>query len=147
MSILEGLKKAAVEAAKAKDQVRLDAIRMATSAVHYREIEKRAPLSEAEISAVLQSLCKQRRESIEQFEKGGRSDLVAKETREIETLLAFLPRQLTREQVAEKARAVIQSLGATSPRDMGKVMKALTAELAGQADGGTISAVVREILK
>jgi len=147
MSILEGLKKAAVEAAKARDQVKLDAIRMATSAIHYREIEKRSPLSETEEKSVLQSMCKQRREAIEQFEKGGRADLVAKETREIETLLAFLPRQLTREQVAEKARAVIQSLGVSSPRDMGKVMKALTPELAGQADGATISAVVRELLK
>lgn len=147
MSILEGMKKAAVEAAKARDQVKLDAVRMATSAVHYREIEKRGPLDDAEVRAVLSSLCKQRREAIEQFEKGGRNDLVAKERRELQILLSFLPQQMSPEQVLEKARAAIQSIGAKGLQDMGKVMKLLTKELAGQADGATISAAVRELLK
>lgn len=147
MTILEGLKKASVEAAKAKDQVKLDTIRMASSAIHYREIEKRKPLDDAEILSVFSSLAKQRRESIEQFEKGGRLDLVAKEKRELEILLAFLPPQLAREQVMEKARQVIGELGAKSAQDMGKVMKALMKELAGQADGAVVGSVVKELLK
>ncbi len=147
MSILEGLKKAAVEAAKARDQVKLDTLRMATSAIHYKKIEKRAPLDEVEMQGVLVSLCKQRRESIELFEKGGRAELAAKEKRELGILLSFLPTQLGPAEIRKKAEEVIQSLGAKSPQEMGKVMKALMKELAGQADGSVVSSVVRDLLK
>lgn len=146
-TIQEALKKVAIEAAKAKDQVKLDAVRMASSAIHYREIDKRAPLDEGETAQVLSSLCRERREAMEQFEKGGRADLVAKERRELEILLSFLPPQLSRDQVAEKARRIIQSLGATSRKDMGKVMKALMEELKGKADGSMMSTVIQELLK
>ncbi len=147
MEIKEALKLAAVEAAKAKDQVRLDTVRMVNSAIRYKEIEKRGPLGDAEVKGVLSTLVKQRRESIEQFKKGGRQDLVDKESREAEILLSFLPQQLGRDQIVMKAKEVIASVGAQSKQDMGKVMKLLVKDLAGQADGATVSQVVSELLK
>ncbi len=147
MNISDGLKKAAVEAAKARDQVKLDTVRMASSAIHYREIEKRSPLEEAEGMSVSFPLCKQRKEAMEQFEKGGRADLVAKEKRELEILLSFLPPQLSRDEIAAKARQVIEAVGAKSRQDMGKVIKVLMKELAGKADGAMVSSVIGELLK
>ena len=147
MNISDGLKKAAVEAAKARDQVKLDTVRMASSAIHYREIEKRSPLEEAEGMSVISTLCKQRKEAMEQFEKGGRADLVAKEKRELEILLSFLPPQLSRDEIAAKARQVIEAVGAKSRQDMGKVIKVLMKELAGKADGAMVSSVIGELLK
>lgn len=146
MTSLERLKSEAVAAAKAKDDLRLQTLRLASSALHYREIEKRGPLTEVEVSSVLLSLCKQRRESIEQFEKGGRMDLVSKERRELEILQEFLPKQLTREEVVTKAKGAIASLGASSAKDRGKVMKVLMGELKGQAEGSIISSIVGELL-
>lgn len=147
MTLLEGLKKAQLEAAKAKDALRLSALRLLSSAIQYREIEKRGPLQETEIVGVIQTLCKQRREAIEQFEKGGRTDLVAKEKKELEILMEFLPPQLSREEVLAKARDVIRETGAQSQKEMGKVMKLLMEKLAGHADGSLVSSVVKELLQ
>ncbi|MBI2981548.1 MAG: GatB/YqeY domain-containing protein [Deltaproteobacteria bacterium] len=147
MSIQEELKKDAVEAAKARDQVRLDAIRMTSSAIKYKEIEKRGVLTEEEARRVIATLCKQRRESIEQFEKGGRKDLAEKERRELGILQAFLPPQLSGDEIRLKAKKVAESLGATSPKEMGKVMKELMKELGGQADGGVVGKIVQDLLK
>lgn len=146
MTSLERLKSEAAVAAKAKDDLRLQTLRLASSALHYKEIEKRGPLTEVEVSGVLLSLCKQRRESIEQFEKGGRMDLVSKERRELEILQEFLPKQFTREEIVAKAKGTIASLGASSAKDRGKVMKVLMGELKGQAEGSIISSIVSELL-
>lgn len=147
MTLLEGLKKAQIEAAKAKDALRLSTLRLLSSAIQYREIEKRASLQETEIVGVIQTLCKQRREAIEQFEKGGRTDLVAKEKKELAILTEFLPPQLSREEVLAKARDVIRETGAQSQKEMGKVMKLLMEKLAGHADGSLVSSVVKELLQ
>ncbi|MBI2068426.1 MAG: GatB/YqeY domain-containing protein [Deltaproteobacteria bacterium] len=145
----ESLKKAQIEAAKARDQVRLDTIRMVISALKYRCIEKgkEKELELADVYSVLNSLCKQRREAIEKYEQGGRNDLVAKEKRELEILQSFLPPQLTKEEVMSKVREVIASTGAQSAKEMGKVMKVVMADLAGKADGSLVSSVVKELLK
>jgi len=147
MILSERLKKEAQLSQKAGDRVRTDALRMASSAIHYQEIEKRGPLTEVEAQAVVASLCKKRRESIAEFQKGGRMDLVEKETRELKVLQEFLPPQLPLEQVREKAKAVIANMGAASSKDRGRVMKELMQELKGQVDGSVVSQVVGELLK
>lgn len=134
------------EAARGRDQLRLDAIRMVLSAVHYQEIEKRVALSDAQVMQVIAGLCKQRRESIEQFSKGGRQDLVDKESREIQILEAFLPTQLSERQVEEIVRQVIGELEASTQKDMGRVMKAVVQKTMGQADGKRVSEIVKSLL-
>ncbi len=147
MPLKDDLKKSLVESAKAKDQVRLDTIRSVQSAIQYREIEKKGALTDEEILSVLSGLCKKRRESIDQFQKGGRADLVAKETRELEILQKFLPAQLSREEVEKEIRKVIEQLGAKGAADMGRVMKGCMAGLSGKADGKVVSELVRSLLK
>jgi uncharacterized protein YqeY len=148
MSLKDDLKKTLVEAAKAKDQVWLDAIRSALSAIQYKEKEKvNVGLTEAEMLSVIGTLCKQRRESIEQFQKGGRADLVAKETRELEILQKFLPAQASRGEIEKVIQKVIVEVGAKGPQDLGLVMKGAMKELTGKADGKLVNEVVRSLLK
>ena len=147
MALKEDLKKSLVTAAKAKDQVGLDTVRSVQSALHYKEIEKRGELTEAESFQVIGTLCKQRREAIEQFRKGGREDLVAKETRELEILQKFLPQQFSAAEVEEVVRRVIGELGAKGPADMGKVMKLVMPQVQGRADGGAVNRIVKESLQ
>ncbi len=147
MSLKDDLKKASVEAAKARDQIWLDTIRSIQSGVHYKEIEKRSALNDTEILGVIKTLCKQRREAIESFEKGGRQDLADKEKREFAILEKFLPEQLSREEIEKIVRRVIGETGAKGPSDMGKVMKAALADLAGKADGKLVSEIVKGLLQ
>ncbi len=147
MSLKDDLKKSLVEAAKARDQIRLDAIRSVQSAIRYKEIEKKADLTDPDILSVIASLCKQRRESIEQFKSGGRDDLVQKETKELGILEKFLPAQLSRDEVQKVLQKVIAEVGAKSAAEMGQVMKAAMKELAGRADGKMVNEVVRSLLK
>lgn len=147
MPIRDDLKRSLVESAKAKDQLLLDTLRSIQSAVRYKEIDKRAELTDPEIQAVIATLCKQHRESIDQFEKGGRADLVAKERRELGILEKFLPQQLSKEEVEKVIKAVISETQAKSAADMGKVMKASMVQLQGKADGRMVNDVVRELLK
>lgn len=147
MPLKDELKKSLVEAAKAKDQLRLDAIRSIQSAIHYKEIEKRGELTEAEQLAVIGTLCKQRRESIDQFQKGGRTDLVKKETLELEILQKFLPEQLPRTEVEKIVQKAIGDVGANGAGAIGPVMKAVMKEIAGRADGKMVNEVVRALLK
>lgn len=146
MSIREELKKSSVESAKAKDQVRLDTIRGVQSAIRYKEIDKRGELTDQEILSVIQSLCKQRRESIEQYKGGGRTDLADKESRELSILEKFLPAQLSREQVEKVAKEIVGETGAKGAADMGRVMKEAMKRLTGQADGKLVSDVVKALL-
>ena len=135
------------DAMRAKDAPRRNTIRMLEAAIKNAEIEKRgAELAEADILAILQRQVKQRHESIEQFLRGGREDLAATERAEIEIIEAYLPRQLSREEVTVRAQAVIEQAGATGSGDRGKVMGMLMRELRGEADGAVVNEVVGELL-
>jgi uncharacterized protein YqeY len=134
------------DAMRAHDEVRVWAIRLARSAITNEAIEKRRPLDEAEIVVVLSRQVKQRRESIEEFTRGNRPDLVAREQAQLEVLLAYLPQQMSRDEIVEAARGAIQEAAASGPNDFGKVMSKLAPALKGRADGKVIGEVVRELL-
>ncbi|HET9358479.1 MAG TPA: GatB/YqeY domain-containing protein [Vicinamibacterales bacterium] len=134
-------------AMKARDATRLSALRMLKAAVMNKGVEKGRDLEDAEILQVVSSLVKQRRDSIEQFEKGGRRDLVEKETAEIAVLQAYLPPAASPEEIDAAVAAAIAETGASSPKDMGKVMKAVMPRLAGKnADGKAVNEAVRRKL-
>lgn len=139
------------EALRAGDDQRKSVIRMSLAAITNAEIEKGrqtgdTELDEDEIVAVLQKQAKQRRETIEELEKMDRPDLLTAEREELATLEEYLPEQLSREEIAEEARQVIEEVGATGMRDMGPVMGRLMSRLKGRADGHTVNEVVRELL-
>jgi len=128
----------------AKDKV--SALRMLSAALKNKQIEKRAPLVDGEIVDTVRSLIKQRKDSIEQFAKGGRQDLVDKETAEVAVLEVYLPQQMAREEIEKIVREVIAQTGAQGAKDMGKVMKALVPLLAGRADNKLVSELVKSSL-
>jgi uncharacterized protein YqeY len=128
----------------AKDKV--SALRMLSAAIKNKQIEKRAPLVDGEIVDAVRSLIKQRKDSIEQFAKGGRQDLVDKETAEVAVLEVYLPQQMAREEIEKIVREVIAQTGAQGAKDMGKVMKALVPLLAGRADNKLVSELVKSSL-
>jgi uncharacterized protein YqeY len=132
---------------KARDDARRDTVRFALAAIQNEEVAKRGDLDDPAIEAVLRKQTKMRRESIEAFAKGGRTELAAKETRELEILESYLPKQLDEVAVRAAAERAIAETGATGPKEQGKVMQKLMAELKGQADGGMVSRVVSELLK
>ena len=134
-------------AMKAKDQVRLSSLRMLKAAIMNKEVEKKRDLDDAEVLQVVAALVKQRRDSIEQFSKAGRTDLVEKETGEIAVLDQYLPPAITPEEIDAAVTAAIAETGATSAKDMGKVMKAVMPKLAGKnADGRAVNDAVRRKL-
>ena len=134
-------------AMKAKDAARLSALRMLKAAIMNKGVEKGRDLEDAEVLQVVSSLVKQRRDSIEQFDKAGRTDLVDKETGEIAVLEAYLPPAATAAEIEAAVSAAIAETGASSPKDMGKVMKAVMPMLAGKnADGKAVSEAVRRKL-
>jgi len=128
----------------AKDKV--SALRMLSAALKNKQIEKRAPLTDGEVADTVRSLIKQRKDSIEQFGKGGRQDLVDKETAEVAVLEVYLPQQMAREEIEKIVREVIGQTGAQGAKDMGKVMKALVPVLAGRADNKLVSELVKSSL-
>jgi uncharacterized protein YqeY len=146
MTLKERLNEDLREALRSRDETRKGTIRMALAAVHNAEIAAGNQLDDAGVTAVLAREVKQRRESIEEFKKGNRQDLVDKEQAEIDVLMPYLPQQLSRDEIVEAARNVIAQVGATGPRDKGKVMPVIMAELRGKADGSEINAVVTELL-
>jgi hypothetical protein len=134
-------------AMKAKSAARLSALRMMKAAITNKGVEKGHDLDDAEVLQVLASLVKQRRDSIEQFSKAGRTDLVARETAEIAVIDEYLPPAASAEEIDAAVAAAIAETGAASPKDMGKVMKAVMPKLAGKnADGRTINEAVRRKL-
>jgi uncharacterized protein YqeY len=145
MTIKEQLSEDLKAAMRAKDTVRLDAIRSVRAAITLREVDTKKELTEAEVVDVIRGLRKQRLESIEMFQAGGRADLVERETREKELLEAYLPQAPTRESIEQTVGELITELGATSVKDMGRVMQASKERLPG-ADGKQISEVVRALL-
>jgi uncharacterized protein len=134
-------------AMKAKDQTRLSALRMLKAAIMNKGIEKGHDLDDAEVVQVVASLVKQRRDSIEQFAKAGRTDLVDKETGEIKILEQYQPPAASPDEIEAAVAAAIAETGATTQKDMGKVMKAVMPKLAGKtADGKTVNEFVRKRL-
>jgi uncharacterized protein YqeY len=134
-------------AMKARNAPRLSALRMVKTAITNKGVEKGHDLDDAEVLQVLASLVKQRRDSIEQFAKAGRADLVSKETAEVGVLEEYLPPAASAEQIDAAISAAIAETGATSAKDMGKVMKAVMPKLAGlNADGRTVNEAVRRKL-
>src|SRR5882757_2805538 len=130
------------EAMRAKDATKLGVLRMLKSALKYAAIAKsgaEAELSDAEASQVIRKQAKQRQDSIESFEKGGRPELAAKEKEELSILNSYLPAAMSAEELAKIVRETIAEIGATSKAQMGAVMKALQAKVAGRADGKTLS--------
>jgi uncharacterized protein YqeY len=134
-------------AMKARDTSRLSALRMLKAAVMNKGVEKGRDLDDAEVLQVIASLVKQRKDSIEQFAKAGRTDLVDKETAELNVLQAYLPAAATAEEINAAVAEAIAETGASSPKDMGKVMKAVMPKLAGKnADGKAVNEAVRRTL-
>jgi uncharacterized protein YqeY len=133
-------------ALRARDTVRLSVLRMVQSDMKYEEIRVKAPLDDDAVIALLSRSAKKRRESIEQFQRGGRDDLVRKERKELEVLQEYLPRQLSPEEVKKIIERAINATGAATVKDMGAVMKSIMDDVAGQADGKVVSQMVREML-
>jgi uncharacterized protein len=147
MSLKERITGDMTAAMKSKDAARLSTLRMVKAAVQNREIEKGGELSDEELTKALQSLVKQRRDSVEQYEKAGRAELAAKERAEIEVIEAYLPRAASPEEIERAVAEAVAETGATSMKEMGAVMKAALARLAGRnADGKAVSEAVRSKL-
>ena len=129
--------------AKTKDKIRLSALRMLKSGLHNREIDAKRELNDGEFLQLLSSMVKQRRDSIEQFAKGGRTDLVEKEEAELKVIEEFLPAQLSEAELDASIADAIREVGAAGVRDMGKVMKVLMPKLTGRADGKAVGDKVK----
>ena len=148
MSLSDRLSEDLKLAMKARDQLRMDAIRMVKAALQNKEIELKKALDEGEMSRVLLALVKQRKEAAEQYQKGKRDDLADKELKEIVIIEAYLPKALSQEEIVQVVESAIREIGPVTMKDMGKVMKAVMAKLAGQAvDGKQLSDLVRTRLQ
>lgn len=133
-------------ALKAGDKDKVSTLRMLNASLKNKQIDKRRPLNEEEVIETIRSLIKQRKDSIEQFAKGNRQDLVDKETAEVSVLEAYLPAQLSPEELTAMVRDAVAQTGAQGARDMGKVMKALVPMVGGRADGKLVSELVKNAL-
>jgi len=147
MPLIDRIQKDLTQAMKSKDELRLSVLRMVKSALKNKEIEKIRPLDDAESLQVLQTMVKQRRESIEQFGRGGRQDLVDKETKEIAIIETYLPSAPSDAEMNAAIEAAVAETGANSPKAMGAVIKAAKAKLEGKTvDGKALSDRVKERL-
>jgi hypothetical protein len=146
MSLGERLQRDLQHAMKAGDKVRVSTLRLLRAALKNREIDQGRALDDAETLAVVQLAAKQRREAIQLARTYGREDIAQQEEHELTILETYLPVQLSLEDILQRIDAVVQELGATSPKDVGRVMKALMPTLKGQVDGSTVNRLVRERL-
>jgi len=135
-----------VTAAKGKDKITLSTLRLIKTALHNREIDLKRELSDTEFLQLLSSMVKQRKDSIEQFAKGGRTDLVEKEGAELKIIQAFMPEQMSEEDILREIQKAIDETGALNVKDMGKVMKVLMPKLTGKADGKLLGEKVKAAL-
>jgi uncharacterized protein YqeY len=140
--IVEDLKRAM----KNKDQVRTSCLRMLKTSLKNKQVEVGRELKEEEVRAILSSMIKKGKEAAAEFKKGGREDLCLKEEKEIEVYYEYLPRQLSPEEIENTLKAVIAELSAAGPKDLGRVMKAAMARMAGQAQGKEVNEIARKLL-
>jgi uncharacterized protein len=146
MSLKERITEDMKAAMRAKDSERLGTIRLLTAAMKQKEVDERIELDDATVVGIVDKLIKQRKDSVEAFEKANRKDLADKEAAEIVVLQAYLPARLSAEEVATEVKAIVAELGAKGPGDMGKVMGAAKAKLAGKAEMAQVSAAVKAAL-
>ena len=146
MSLKDQITEDMKNAMRAKETARLGAIRLLLAAIKQREVDDRVVLDDAAVIAIIEKMLKQRKDSISQFEKANRDDLVAIEAAEMLILQAYLPAQMSDAEVEAAVAAAVASTGATGPQDMGKVIGALKSQLAGKADMGKVSALVKAAL-
>jgi uncharacterized protein YqeY len=145
-SLYKRLDQAFKEAIKQKQTVTAGTLRLVKTAIRYREVDLKRELTEPELLAVINTQVKQRREAMAEYTKAGRLDLAQKEEEELNVLLSFLPPQLSPEELAAEVSGVIAELGASGPKDLGKVMKSAMARLAGRADGKVVQEIARQRL-
>jgi uncharacterized protein YqeY len=149
MSLMEQIQKGITAAMKARDERRLSTLRMVKTALKNKEIEKMSPLEEREAQAVLSTLIKQRKDSIEQFTKGGRKELADKEAEEIRLIETYLPKAAAEEEIAATVRTTITEMGSPTMKDMGTVMKNVMAKFSAagtRVDGKLVSDIVKREL-
>ena len=146
MSLKERITDDMKAAMRAKDSERLGTIRLLTAAMKQKEVDDRVELDDTMVIAILDRMLKQRKDSIEAFEKAARQDLADKEIAEVKVLQAYLPARLSAAEVAAEVKAIVAELGAKGPGDMGKVMGAVKTRLAGKAEMGQVSAAVKAAL-
>jgi uncharacterized protein len=146
MSLKDQITEDMKSAMRAKETARLGAIRLLLAAIKQREVDDRIMLDDAAVIATVEKMIKQRKDSISQFEKAGRDDLVAVESAEMTILQAYLPAQMSDAEVEAAVTAAVASTGAAGPQDMGKVIGVLKAQLAGKADMGKVSGLVKAAL-
>jgi uncharacterized protein YqeY len=149
MTISEQIQKDMVDAMRSRDELRLSTLRMVKSAIKLKEVDKRATLDDKETQQILATLIKQRRDSIEQFTKGGRQELADKEAAEIKMIEHYLPKAMGEEQIAEAVKATIAEMGSPTMKDMGTVMKNVMAKLqatGARVEGKTVSELVKKNL-
>ncbi len=147
MSISEKIQKDMIEAMKAKQELRLETLRMVKSALQLKTVEKRSPLDEKEELQTLSTLIKQRKDSIEQFTKGGRQELAEKEAKEIEIIEGYMPKALGEAEIVQTVKATIAEMGSPTMKDMGTVMKNVMAKFGGaRVDGKIVSEAVKKEL-
>ena len=147
MSLKEQLTADMKEAMKNKEKERLAVIRMVRGAIRQQEIDGQKELGEEDVIAVISKEVKMRRDSIEEFQKGGREDLVEKTQAEIDVLLPYRPAQLSEDEVRELVKAAVEQTGAATPKDMGKVMGVLMPKVKGRADGKMVNTIVKSFLQ
>jgi len=143
MSLKERILQDVKDAMRAKDKPRLGAIRLITAAIKQREVDERIELDDTQVINVLDKMAKQRRESISQFEQAGRDDLIAQEVFELELIQTYLPEQLSEQELQALIEKALQQTGASTIKDMGKVMGQLKPALQGRADMGAVSAMIK----
>jgi hypothetical protein len=146
MPLIELIEEDFRTALKTQDKTRVSALRMLRAALKNKQVERRAPLEETEVLSVIKAMIRQGRESIEQFEKGGRQDLALKERAELEILKGFLPPQASEVEIDQLIEQVVQEVEAAGMKDMGKVMKTVMSRLGGRADGQMVQGRVRQKL-
>lgn len=146
MNLKQQLSDAMKAAMKAKDSLRLTTVRMVLAAIKNREIDQRKDLSDEDVIGVLSSLVKQRKESVQLYREGGRTELAEKEEAELAILQEFLPQPLNSDEISALIERAVVETGAAGPRDMGKVMKIVSAQTRGRADGKQVSDMVKERL-
>jgi uncharacterized protein len=146
MSLKERITEDMKAAMRARDSERLGTIRLLTAAMKQKEVDERVELDDVAVVGIVDKMLKQRKDSIEAFEKAGRQDLADKEKAEVTVLQAYLPARLSGDEIAAEVKAIVAQLGAKGPGDMGKVMGAVKAKLAGKADMGQVSAAVKAAL-